>query len=79
MVVTVWLIHLASSPVLAAQERRIALVSGNAAYKSTPLRSPVNDATDIASTLQRLGSSAMLKINADQRTMEEAIRDFGED
>ena len=48
VVVTVWLIHFTSSPVLAAQERRIALVIGNGAYESAPLRNPVNDATDIA-------------------------------
>ncbi len=77
MVVTVWLIHLTSSLVLAAQERRIALVIGNGAYKSAPLRNPVNDATDIADALRKLGFSVVLRTNADQRTMEESIRKFG--
>ena len=31
-----------------AQQRRIALVIGNAAYETGPLRNPVNDATDMA-------------------------------
>ncbi len=38
-----------------AQQRRTALVIGNAAYEAGPLRNPANDATDIAATLQRLG------------------------
>lgn len=77
IVVTVWLIHLTSSSVFSATERRIALVIGNGAYKSAPLRNPVNDAGDIADALGKLGFSVMLKINADQRTMEESIRYFG--
>ena len=39
---------------LSAQERRTALVIGNGAYKSAPLRNPVNDARDIGSALQKL-------------------------
>ena len=54
VVVTVWLIHFTSFSALAAQKRRIALVIGNGAYKSTPFRNPVNDATDIADALERL-------------------------
>ena len=77
VVVTVWLIHFTSSPVLAAQERRIALVVGNGAYKSAPLRNPVNDATDIADALGKLGFSVSLKTDANQRNMKQAIRVFG--
>ena len=51
-IVTVWLIHLTSSPVLAAQDRRIALVIGNGAYKSAPLRNPLNGETDMANILR---------------------------
>jgi len=77
VVVTVWLIHLSSNPVLSATEKRIALVIGNGAYKSDPLRNPVNDATDIADALEGLGFSVSLKIDADQRNMKQAIRAFG--
>src|SRR5262245_36418340 len=35
-------------------ERRIALVIGNAAYAEGPLTNPVNDATDMASALQKM-------------------------
>ncbi len=64
-------------PSLAAPERRIALVIGNSSYSSGPLKNPVNDATDMATALQRLGFSVVLKKNAKQREMEEAIQDFG--
>jgi hypothetical protein len=39
----------------AATEQRTALVIGNSSYSSGPLRNPVNDATDMAATLQKLG------------------------
>ena len=34
---------------------RTALVIGNSSYKSSPLDNPVNDASDIAKVLKRLG------------------------
>jgi len=77
VVVTVWLTHLSSSPAFSAQERRIALVIGNGAYQSAPLRNPVNDAADIADALKRLGFSVSLKTEANQRNMKQAIRAFG--
>ncbi len=71
------LVFLTTNISLSAQDRRIALVIGNGSYKSSPLRNPVNDATDIANAIRNLGFSVILKTNANQRTMEEAIRDFG--
>lgn len=59
------------------QENRIALVIGNGQYKSAPLKNPINDATDMANALKKLGFTVTLKPNANQRTMERAIRDFG--
>jgi len=38
-------------PGILAQGNRLALVIGNATYKTSPLRNPVNDAHDIARTL----------------------------
>ena len=61
----------------AATERRTALVIGNNTYSSGPLKNPVNDATDMAATLQKLGFTVILKKNANLETMEEAIEDFG--
>ena len=48
----------------AASEQRIALVIGNSAYSSGPLKNPVNDATDMAAMLKKLGFSVTLKKNA---------------
>ena len=65
------------SSLIAATEQRIALVIGNSAYSSGPLKNPVNDATDMAAALQKLGFKVNLKKNANLETMEEAIEDFG--
>jgi hypothetical protein len=65
------------SSVIAATERRIALVIGNSSYTVGPLKNPLNDALDMALTLQKLGFTVVLKKNADLQTMEEAIEDFG--
>lgn len=64
-------------PAFSAQGNRIALVIGNGAYKSAPLRNPVNDASDIADALERLGFSVALKTDVNQRSMKKAIRAFG--
>ncbi len=61
----------------AATERRVALVIGNGQYDTGRLKNPVNDATDMAAALQRLGFTVVLKKNARQQDMEEAIEDFG--
>ena len=41
------------------KEQRVALVIGNASYKSSPLKNPVNDANDMATTLKGLGYRLM--------------------
>lgn len=61
---------------LKIEERRYALVIGNGAYGTLPLRNPANDAQDMAQLLQQLGFTVVLKKNADKRTMKEAIRDL---
>jgi len=62
---------------LSAKSQKTALVIGNGSYSSSPLRNPVNDATDITSMLKKLGFKVILKTNANQRTMEKSIRNFG--
>jgi hypothetical protein len=62
---------------LASTEQRTALVIGNSAYSSGPLKNPVNDATDMAATLKKLGFKVVLKKNANLETMEGAIEEFG--
>jgi uncharacterized caspase-like protein len=60
-----------------AVEQRVALVIGNSSYKQSPLKNPVNDATDVAATLRGLGFSVILRTNANRRQMVEAVREFG--
>ena len=49
----------------------------NAEYRSAALHNPVNDARDMADTLRELSFSVMIRTNADQQEMWNAIRDFG--
>jgi formylglycine-generating enzyme required for sulfatase activity len=57
---------------------RLALVIGNAAYgvEIGPLQNPINDATDMATTLQQLGFEVILLLDATRPQMEEAIAAF---
>ncbi len=71
------LILINPSSVTAATEQRIALVIGNGAYSSGPLKNPVNDAADMAVALKRAGFIVTLKKNANIQEMVEAIEDFG--
>ena len=69
-----------SPPVAASSphqtQYRRALLIGNAAYADAPLRNPVNDATDMADILRRVGFEVTLLRNADKLTMEQAIEAF---
>jgi hypothetical protein len=65
------------SALQAATEQRIALVIGNSAYSSGPLKNPVNDAADMAAMLKKLGFSVTLQKNAGLQEMDEAIEAFG--
>ena len=58
-------------------ENRLALVIGNGAYTFAPLKNPPNDANDMAAVLKSLGFEVDLKVNANLRQMEEAVRRFG--
>ena len=64
---------------ISVTERRIALVIGNSAYKSSPLRNPVNDATDMAEKLRRLGFQVSLGRDWSRKEMRTAVRIFGDD
>ena len=70
----VLLVFLTPTTSLSAPNRRTALVIGNGSYKSSPLRNPVNDATDIANALRNLGFSVILKTNVNQRSMQCPIK-----
>ena len=64
-------------PALAAGEARYALVVGNSAYKTAPLKNPAKDAQDMAALLKALGFHVTLKVDAGLKDMEEAVRTFG--
>jgi hypothetical protein len=59
-------------------QRRVALVIGNAQYKVSPLENPVNDATDVDQTLRQLGFQTTLVRNATLGQMREATRRFAD-
>ncbi len=59
-----------------AAQKRVALVIGNSAYATAPLKNPVNDAQDVSAHLRRLGFEVTLLRNADRRAIQENIRTF---
>jgi hypothetical protein len=56
--------------------RRHALVIGNADYADDRLANAVNDAEDVARSLQEIGFSVTLVRNADRRTIDDAVETF---
>ena len=62
------------------QQRRIALVMGNANYMDADkrLKNPTNDATDMAAKLESLGFTVIRSLDQTQQGMEKAINDFGD-
>ena len=60
----------------AADDRQVALVIGNAAYRVGALKNPVNDAQAVAGALKGLGFDVALRENTSLRDMIEAFRQF---
>ncbi len=65
------------NPMALATQKRVALVIGNSNYENSPLKNPVNDASDMASKLKNFGFDVVKLINADKRNFEKGIRVFG--
>jgi len=67
-----------TSVCLAQTDRRVALIIGNSAYRSTVvLPNPVNDAHDLAAALDEVGFTVvLLERDLDKRGMENAIAKF---
>jgi uncharacterized caspase-like protein len=63
--------------IVVAKTKRMALVIGNSAYKTSPLSNPVNDAKDMAQLLRELGFEVIYRQDASQTEMKSAIREFG--
>jgi len=61
-----------------AQTQRFALVIGIADYEDSPLRNPVNDARDMAATLQDLGFEVNLLLDATLPQIEGAIEQLNQ-
>jgi hypothetical protein len=63
----------------ASAEKRVALVIGNSSYTNTPpLHTPVNDATDMASALDRLDFEVIRGVDLDYVGMREKVKLFSE-
>src|SRR5215471_4516453 len=72
-------VGLTASGSAASAEKRVALVIGNSSYtNTTPLRTPVNDAVDMASALDRLGFDVIRGTDLDNAGMREKVRLFSE-
>ncbi|MGE0875895.1 MAG: caspase family protein [Burkholderiales bacterium] len=59
-------------------ERRVALVIGNSAYKSSPLRNPVNDARAMARALAETGFTVTLAEDLSRAAFRRVVRDWGD-
>ena len=59
-------------------EQRVALVIGNGAYETAPLRNPVNDARVMGRSLQELGFDVTERENLTQKDMKREIQSFGQ-
>jgi len=79
MALDAWLTSRPSAGISQQNEQRVALVIGNSAYRESPLRNPVNDATDIAAALRELGFKVTLRTDASQRQMKQALREFAQE
>jgi uncharacterized caspase-like protein len=66
----------AARPAWAAGERRSALVIGNGAYRSAPLKNPVADAKAVAASLGGLGYDVTLRTDTRLPDLIEALRGF---
>src|SRR5437016_4045872 len=66
------------SPDVMQSEKRLALIIGNAAYRTSPLRNTVNDARDMAKALRASGFDVLVYENIGQRQMRRAVLEFGE-
>lgn len=56
---------------------RVALLIGNNAYPTSPLRNAVNDANDLGAALRELGFKTIVKDNTSRLEMIAALQEFG--
>lgn len=65
-----------SQSVAQPKENRVALVLGNSAYKSAPLRNPTNDAKDMAAKLKGMGFTVVERSNLSVKQIGSTLREF---
>jgi formylglycine-generating enzyme required for sulfatase activity len=58
------------------KENRVALVMGNSAYKSSPLKNPTNDAKDMAAKLKGMGFTVVERNNLTVKQIGSTLREF---
>lgn len=74
-----FLMLLIASSYYSQEEKRLALVIGNANYEKGALKNPVNDANLVSTTLKSLDFEVLLHLNVEtSREMKIAISEFGE-
>ena len=74
-----WLLFICCNVVVNVHaSSRVALIIGNGDYQSAPLANPVNDAKDMAGTLQELGFEVLMRTNVDRKNMRQVLREFGD-
>ena len=62
----------------ASAAERVALLIGNSGYlNADELPNPKNDANALGAALEQLGFDVELQVDLDQRSMQQALRDFG--
>ena len=57
-------------------ENRVALVIGNSAYKTSPLKNPINDAADMAARLKGFGFTVIERNNLTTKQIGSTLREF---
>jgi len=67
---------LLGSSIAQQKETRVALVIGNSAYKTSPLRNPVNDSRDMAAKLRALGFTVVERNNLVVKQIGSTLREF---
>jgi len=58
------------------KENRVALVIGNSAYKSAPLKNPINDSKDMSAKLKSLGFTVVERSNLNVKQIGGTLREF---
>jgi hypothetical protein len=73
------LLLLSSTSLTRAQDKRLALIIGNSAYRHAPrLENPANDAHDLADRFATLGFEVRKGMDLDKMGMDKVIREFAE-